>query len=117
MSATDHDRIRAVGLFDLHEDLSGLLRAVADFFETHGVRSPVSFGQRFDPSRGWLADIALTPADFLRILQGYPMPVRITPGEGSLALETDLRAGVLRCTLPLHKLQAHVTDGGLLLKA
>lgn len=118
---TDAERMRAVGLFDLHGDLTGMLRAVADFFEQHGIDRPLSLAQHFDTQRGWVADIELTPTQFLAVLADYPMPVSLEPAAGEdgtvLAMTCPLRAATLRATLPLTSAAAHVTAAGLLLTA
>jgi hypothetical protein len=111
--------IRAVGLFDLHESLSGLLKAVSAFLDQHRIASPVAYAHRHSGARGWQADLELTPADFLRVLRDYPMPVRIElrPDlEGALRLHTDLRAGTLSTTVAISALVGQVRAEGLVLR-
>jgi|JI7StandDraft_1071085.scaffolds.fasta_scaffold861377_2 hypothetical protein len=104
MHHDEADAIRAVGLFDLHDHLAGLLKAVAAFLEQHRISAPVSYAHRHSESRGWQADLELRPADFQRVLRDYPMPVTIEPHPGqpgALWLRTELRAGTLSASLPL----------------
>jgi hypothetical protein len=111
----DAERIRAIGLFDLQDTLPGLLHALADFFTRHRVAAPVEVSWRRDPSRGWQAEIELTAADYLRVVEGYPMPTTARPSGEQLRLETELRAARLIAHLPLAEAQAHVSGGALVL--
>lgn len=111
----DAERIRAIGMFDLQDTLPGLLSALADFFTRHRIAAPVGVSWRQDPSRGWQAEIELTTADYLRIVDGYPMPTAVRAAGDQLHLETELRAARLVAHLPLGALQAHVSGGALVL--
>jgi hypothetical protein len=111
------DAMRDVGLFELHDSLASLLREVAVFLEKHRIAEVVDFSQRHEPSRGWQAELELHPADFLRVLSGYPMPIQITPQArgGALLLQTDLRAATVSATLPLNAVEAYIQDGALVI--
>jgi hypothetical protein len=109
----DAERIRAMGMFDLQDTLPGLLSALADFFTRHRVAAPVGVTWRQDPSRGWQAEIELTAADYLRIVEGYPMPTAVRTAGDQLHLETELRAARLVAHLPLAASQAHISGGAL----
>lgn len=110
------ERLRALGLFDLQQHLAGLLREVADFLQRHHVATPLRFEHRHDPSRGWVAEIELTPADFQRVFQDWPMPVKAWHDqEGRLHLEAELRAGRLRCVIPVNEVEARMTPNGVII--
>lgn len=112
------EKLRNIGLFDLQPTLPGLLEAVADYFKRHAVTQPEDFTWRHDPSRGWVARIRLSPADFLRVMAEHVMPVRLKPGAdgASIELETDLRAGVVCAVVPLDQLEGTMTPDGLLVR-
>jgi hypothetical protein len=110
------ERLRALGLFDLQPQLAGLLREVADFLQRHNVSTPLRFEHRHDPSRGWVADIELAPADFQRVFHDWPMPVKAWHDqEGRLHLEAELRAGRLRCVVPINDVEARMTPHGVMI--
>jgi hypothetical protein len=111
----DAERIRAIGLFDLQETLPGLLQALADFFTRHRVAAPVDVSWRRDPSRGWQAEIELSAADYLRVVEGYPMPTSVSATTEHLRLETELRAARLIAHLPFSAAQGHISGGALVL--
>lgn len=110
-----HERIRAVGLFDLQPTLAGLLKAVAAFCEQHRVE-PTAFAQRHDAARGWQADIDVSTSDFFRIFADYPVPAQMEPAGTDLLLHADLRAGRVHTRLPLTGLYAQVLSDGLVLR-
>lgn len=118
---SDAERMQRVGLFNTHETLAGLLREVAAFLDQHGIASPHRFEHHRHANRGWQVELALAPADFLRILTDYPMPIRFdlvqeeADAPRRVRLETDVRAGRLSTVIPLHQLAGRITSEGLLL--
>ena len=111
----DAEHIRAIGMFDLQDTLPGLLSALADFFTRHRIPTPVGVTWRQDPSRGWQAEIELTAPDYLRVVEGYPMPTAVSAASDHLRLETELRAARLVTHLPIGQAKGQVSGGALVL--
>ncbi|HMV65937.1 MAG TPA: hypothetical protein PKA64_03725 [Myxococcota bacterium] len=110
------ERLRALGLFDLQPQLAGLLREVAEFLQRHQIQHPLRFEHRHDPSRGWVADLELSSADFQRVFHDWPMPIKAYHDqEGRLHLEAELRAGRLRCVVPIHEVEARMSPHGVVI--
>ncbi len=114
------EKIRRIGLFDIPDSLAGLLAATAKFLEQHQLKDVGGFEPRFEPNRGWRAVLDLRPGDFLRVTDGYPVPLALTvdpDGDGAtLRLTATLRASDLRTSIPLEAFEVFTERGEIHLR-